>query len=512
MKKTAKGILCLTGVLAVLGGGYAALRLTEPTDEEVSSSESVPETEDTIILIHDSSITETDPETGETVEGVIKTVDVKNKEDELHVIQKTAKTEDSAATYTLDGYQDIPMNDSVIGTLANNANGLTTNETIEENCTNLEKFGLANPEITVDITYESGTALTLCIGNEAPKGGETYVMLKGTDTVYTVRDSALANYSKTTKELVDSTILKDPGQDNYPVVKKLTINRSDLEKDIILEYDEKNDDSNYTGGTSSSHVMVSPTSAYLSVERSTSITTGMFGLGSENIYSVHCKDADIAEAGLKDPFCTVTMSCDDGNEYVLLLSEPFTDDNGKKSCYAMMKDGKVIYTVSAEKAQWLTVQPIDIASKIFIGEYVWNITELKASTAEGTIADFKISRIDPDEEKTSLSASDFRTTLNGADFNSERYRQFYSFLISANAEEFALDAEIPDNKPTVSLEYTSSYDGSTKKLDFYEYSNFKSLVTIDGESKFFITKSYVDTMVENMKLLDTDSELKTTWK
>lgn len=38
----------------------------------------------------------------------------------------SAPTEDSAATYTLDGYEDIPLNTAVVGTLANNASHMVT--------------------------------------------------------------------------------------------------------------------------------------------------------------------------------------------------------------------------------------------------------------------------------------------------------------------------------------------------------------------------------------------------
>ena len=134
MSNGVKGIIGLSLVLAIMGGGYAALRLTEPEDandgDTTETTEAATEQQNRII-IYDSQVTGTDPETGESLEGVIKTVDVKNQTDELHVVQKTPKTEDSAATYTLDGYQDVVMRDTVIGTLANNANGLTTESVVE---------------------------------------------------------------------------------------------------------------------------------------------------------------------------------------------------------------------------------------------------------------------------------------------------------------------------------------------------------------------------------------------
>ncbi|MDE5569055.1 MAG: DUF4340 domain-containing protein, partial [Ruminococcus sp.] len=340
MKKSVKGIIGLSAALVVLGGGYAALMLTQPeeaTDENTSSESSETEQHE-VIIIHDENA-------GDST-GVIKTVDVKNSSGELHVVQKTPATDDSAATYTLDGYQDIAMKTAVIGTLANNANGMTSADVIEENCTNPAKFGLDSPEITVDIEYETGTEYKLLIGNEAPTGTVTYVMVDGIDTVFTVKNSTLANYSKTLMELVDTTVLESP--EETPVVETFKIEREDMDYDILIEYDHSNAENK--GGTSSSHIMKEPVEAYLGVERSTDVITGMFGLTASGIYSVHCEESDIAEAGLANPFCTVSMECDDGNDYKLLLSESFTDSEYGKCCYAMLEGGNVIFILTPAQA------------------------------------------------------------------------------------------------------------------------------------------------------------------
>lgn len=513
MNKTAKGIVALAGVLAVLGGGYAALRLTDPGETEESSVSSEDDSSQHVVIIHDDKVTGEAPETGETLMGTVVHVQVKNETDDLSVIPNpAAATDENASKFTLEGYEDLPLRGAVIGTLANNANGLTTEAVIEENCTDLAKFGLADPKITIEVTYETGTEKTLLVGDSAPTGDATYVMVEGVDTVYTVRSSAMANYSNTLFDFVDTTIVADPGQENYPKVESVLIEREDLEGgDMYIEYDKRSDDEGYTGGTSASHIMIRPTEAFLSVERSTAITTGIFGLSAEDIYSVHCQESDIAEAGLKDPFCTVTIKCGDGNTYKLLLSEPFTSGEGAKSCYAMLDGGNVIYIVSTEKAQWATVTPVDIASKIFIGAYVWNITDLTAEAGSDK-AEIKLTRKDPSAELETFSAEDFNATLNGKTFDSERFRQFYSFLIGANAEEFALNEKIPEGEPAAAITYTDSYSGETTKVEFYELSAMKDLIVINGQSKFTISKSYVETLIGNMKRLDSDEEFVLTWK
>ena len=506
MKKQVKGIIGLGAVLVLLGGGYAALRLTDPdkNDSGESSAEllAVDDTEskgEGVLLISDN---------GE--EATVSEAFVKNETDELHVIMLTEPTDTSAATYTLDGYQDLDMNTAVIGTLVNNGNGLTSLALIEENSESLEKFGLAEPAITVDFIYESGTERTLYIGDNAPSGSGVYVMTDESTSVYTASVSALANYSKTLNEFVEKTVLEEPAEEDYPIIKSLKIEREDLDYDILIEYDELSDDEGYTGGTSATHVMVEPIDCYLTVERSSDITNGMFGLNAEDIYALHCQESDIAQAGLSEPFCKVTMSCDDGNVYVLLLSEIFTDDDGKH-CYGMLEGGNVIYVLSPDDAKWVTVLPIDIASKIMIASYVWNVSDLSVKCSSGDEESFHIALNDDSISISDAKAEDFTVTKNGKAFDTERYRQFYSFLVSTNAEEFALGEDIPDSEPMATLTYTDSYTGKTTTIDFYDYSSMKALIAVDGKSKFFCTKSYVNTLIENVKRINTGEDYKTTW-
>ena len=62
------------------------------------------------------------------------------------------------------------------------------------------------------------------------------------------------------------------------------------------------------------------------------------------------------------------------------------------------------------------------------------------------------------------------------------------------------------------VELNDSFTGETMKLDFYENSAMTALIAVNGESKFTITKSYVDTLIDNIKRIKGDEEFVTTWK
>ena len=517
MKKEVKGIIALSAVLAVLGGGLAVMKLTEKPEENNSSvvEETTQPEGAGIILVEDSTSpprpTAADEITNGFAESYVKTVRVVNQTDELNVILKNAPADSTPATYTLRGYEELDVDTSLVGTLANNADGLVSASLIEEDSKELGKYGLEQPSVTVELEYGSGNVRKFYIGDTAPIKSQTYLRVEGSNDVYTVATSAIANYSKTPKEFINKTILAEPSEDEYPVINSLRIERDDIDYDILLELGKYTNDSN-AGGTSAAHVMVEPVEVGITVERSQDITNGMFGLRADDIYRLHCKEADIAEAGLSDPFCHVTMSCDDGNDYILLLSEQFADEDGDKYCYGMLEGGKVIYTIKAEDARWVSVMPVDMASRMMVTSMVWNITEYSISCSNGDSVSFEITPLRDDITVTNASAEDYTVKKNGEECEFERFRALYGFLINGNGEDLAFGEPVPDNEPLMTLKYTDSYIKETVTMEFYEKSAMTALVVINGESKYTCSLSYVNTFIENVKRAETGEEYLTTWK
>ena len=52
----------------------------------------------------------------------------------------------------------------------------------------------------------------------------------------------------------------------------------------------------------------------------------------------------------------------------------------------------------------------------------------------------------------------------------------------------------------------------TVKIDFYENTTMTALIAVDGKSKYICSKAYVDTLVDNIKKIETGEDYVTTWK
>lgn len=528
MKKQVKGIIGLGAVLVVLGGGLAVLKYTDTDDDTDSSSVSVEMPDQQkgsgIILVQDSDeLPGTEPklnEAGEPVEpieGKVKKIHIKNETSQFDVLVKEdEKLDDGTQTfkYNIDGYEDLDVDSSLLSTLSYNINGITSAQLIEENCQDLKKFGLDSPSITGEMTYESGRVKKYYMGIKNPADtSKTYFMVEGCKNVYTVENSYIANYSKTPKEFVKTLLVeKADSKDDLSNVDSVVVKRKDLEYDVVLKYNARLADGK-SGGSSAVHEMIKPVKSFLSVESSSEITHGIFGLNADEVYAVHCTDSDKKAAGLDDPFCRAEIDCGGGVKYVLLFSDVKVDegdkdniDDDKKYCYMMLEGGNTIYTISPDKAKWVTFMPVDIASRIVFGSYVWNIDTITISDNQGDKADFEIKPLDTTKDRYSLHTEDFEVKKNGAAFDGERYRKLISYLIDINGESFAFDEPKPTGKPMLSVKLKDGYLNEEHTYEFYDHSMMNVLIVVDGESRFYGSKKTVNDLIENLKKIDSGEE------
>lgn len=79
---------------------------------------------------------------------------------------------------------------------------------VDENATNLEQFGLANPPITVAFKAEGGASGTLKLGNKNATQGEIYALKNDEKRVFLVSAFQETSFNRKTFDLRDKKILK----------------------------------------------------------------------------------------------------------------------------------------------------------------------------------------------------------------------------------------------------------------------------------------------------------------
>lgn len=497
MKKGTKSILAGTGALVLLSGALVALKLTEPSDS-VESNTDATESDKVSTLLW-----EKDPAT-------VKQISVQNTEDSYEVnavITETVNEETGEAeedrSYVIKGCEELSY-DTLVNTFATKGSTITTVDTIAEHASDLSIYGLAEPSATVTLTYDDDSQTTFYIGDVSPLSTETYFMQEGDETVYTVQTNYVSTFLQKPEYFVSKTLEPALAEDDTTVLEQISIDRQDLEYTLLMEYDHFYDELE-NGGTAAYHKITSPVVCYLNPEYSADTTSAIFGLAADEVVQVHPTKEKLAACGFDDPFCTVSFTTDAGRTMTLQIGDTYAlsdEETTDTYYYAYYSEYDVLYGFLPDSLPWEDVQIADIASKLVFTTYVWDVGELEISA--------------PDMEPFVLtgqgsSKDDFIAKLNGKEIDVERFRTFYTFILKTYAEDILLDGTVPNEEPLASITMKRQDGLQTQVVEFYESEGLKVLIVVDGEPVFKCRKAFVDTLLHNCEIFETDEAFTTHW-
>lgn len=294
MRKKNKGVLILVIVLVLLLAVYFGLRAWNTSQEEKEEAEQEAAT------VH---VTDTAAE-----DIVSLKFNVGNGDLEF-------SKEDDQWYYTQD--KDFPLQQSYPEDMAEAVGGITADRELTDG-DSLDAYGLDDPAYTVQYTDADGNVTELLFGDMT--GDDYYVMISGSDTVYTVGSSVIEplNYS-----------LEDMAQlDSYP-----SIGSGNLVEEVIIQdgetttYDSENED------------------------QAEDIAAVAGGLGAVTLseaadYSVEDEDLDMYGLDEDSRITVEATYTQDDEEQLLTLYIGNEDGNGNR--YVMLNDSRIVYLISDE--------------------------------------------------------------------------------------------------------------------------------------------------------------------
>ena len=326
--------------------------------------------------------------------------------------------------------------------------------------------------------------------------------MAGEKTVYTVSTSVVEPYLKPEMHYLGTSLTAEQAEDDDRLVMSTRVERKDLDYDMYFVFDPFYEENN-NSGSAALHVMQEPIFALLNAEKSADATHGLFGLSASEVLTPFPTDADKQKAGLDDPFAKVTTVLSDNSEMQLLLGNTYTNDDGETLYYGYYEGIDCIYGFSKDDTLYATMMPEDVTSKIIIDMYVWDV---------GT-ANYHAGSNELDFTVIGESADDAVVKLNGESYeNIERYRQLYSYLLKAAAEDLIL-TEPDDVGAEMASVYVAMQDNSRHyDIKFYEAGGMKAYIEIDGQIRFRCRKSYVTTLIHNIEIFgDETQEFTMSW-
>lgn len=486
MKSNVKLLIAAAITLAVLVGAAAALTLLGRVDEE-------PETEETAAAEEVSSrlLYEKDS-------NLISDIHVKNSSDEYDIVKY------SDDKWFVSDFIGVPHSSAAISDILESAASLTSQQIASENAEDLSVYGLAEPRAEVTVTFEDSaeTVKEILVGADSPSAGLTYLCFKGESKVYAVNTSDIRSYLDDRFSFLAKTVYtaKQAEDENdttdYSRVNSITISRKDIDYDIVLEYDARQDDEDFISGNSSTHIMTNPVRLDLNPDTSYDVLNDVFNLTATDIAVVAPTDEIMAQFGLDDPFGEVSFDIV-GGDFRLLIGNEYVDDSGKvlgRYCYA---DGiDIIYMFNTDSIPWATVMPLDITMTMITSTYIYNISSIDVETADSK-----------NHFALSGGSDNFTVTCNDSDVTADNFKSFYQFILRAPAEELYL--EETDAPADISIKI--AYTGGTDVIEFIKSEDRKTIVRLNGKTSFKLRTAYTSRLMENLEHLLNGEEMVETW-
>ncbi len=137
----------------------------------------------------------------------VEKINIDNGTEKIELSKESPYSEDEALAHISGWYINAPYEGvysvafSKMSEVIYGVDMLQQTETIEENATDLESYGLSNSDFSITLTSDDAEE-TLVIGNPA-KDQQYYAMVEGEDTVYTIETAALDPFSYQAFDLVD---------------------------------------------------------------------------------------------------------------------------------------------------------------------------------------------------------------------------------------------------------------------------------------------------------------------
>lgn len=478
MSTRTKNIIYGSSVLLILIGVLTFLILTEDNKDENTTGSTSSNLE---ILLNDRPVSD------------IVNISVSNQLGEYVV-----KNENDV--WKVDEYQKFPNSKSAYDSFVASAGVISAHSKVEDDASNLEKYGLATPKAKVSTLFKDETSFEINLGNMAPDKSGYYMSVKDKKTVYIIKPTNSEMFLKSPLQFVDKKIVEDMPKDKAPAITKLQIADPNLSKPIIIS---KNPEVDLTSEENKSKVIsayeiTSPLKFYADDTKVESILMGMYGLTAVDVVAVSPNSKKLEEYGFNKPTMTVTLEAN-SKTYTIKIGKGIegehSDDEvvGKEeehshdidSHYVMLDGVDIVYKVGLSSLPWLSFDYKKVLSPSIVTPFIDN---LKSISIKGEDKNYLMEFSD--------TGDNLKVKINGTDIDTAKYRTYYQDLLSVPIIE--LSDEKPGGKPkfTIEFNYKKESHGSDK-VEFVYYSERKMGAILNNQTYFVVNREYVDKIAEN---------------
>lgn len=476
MNASTRNLIIVAAGVVVLGGVTAALMLTGGgKDGTVSSASSTTAIE----LVSKKS------------EDIVS-MSVKNKKGSYTLIPVVSQITASAAsspaasgtetTYTVEGLNGVSVDKMLTGQVVQNGYSLVASKNLGA-ATNLEEFGLKDPQAEVKVKFKDGSSYNYKIGSLCPTDNSSYYMCgENSNNVYMVSiDAGLldsVNYF-ISKEMLNIT--SSTGENDFTQIR---LSGKNFAKPITIQK------------TDTVTSITSPVSAETDITNYGALEKSLASLTADAVEAVNPDAAALKKYGLDAPAAVAEFTVNKGS-YKLLLG----NKNGDKY-YAMLGGQNVVYLVSQSSVSaWAETNVFALRNKFLEMPLIQTVKFI--SVTQGTATETLTVTRTKDEAKSTQDKPVYTYKATGTagkalDYEKD-FKPFFQQLISVELLEPA--ETVPSGEPVCTVQYSYFDKTETDTVRFYKSSDRRYTATVNGKVFGTVVSADADKVIESFKQL-----------
>lgn len=405
------------------------------------------------------------------------------------------KTGTDATQYTLVGFEDLEIRGDQAGLLANLCSTLSFNSVSCEDATDkLSDFGMDKPRAVATVTFNDNTKAIIKLGADAPQNLGSYVMFGSGKAVYLCDKESTEVLLFGITDLMDLNINSAASDTDNNTLKSASISGSNFSDTIVLE--PCTDDA-----VNADYVLTAPNSSLADNTEASNISGGIRGLYATSVKAVNPSSAQLSKLGLSTPYAEIKAEYPDCTVDII-AAKPDSSGN----VLIMEKDGKLVYSISAEKVAW-----VNTSYEKLLPDYVFEAQLAYVSSVEVDGYKFTVTTEEKnvaDENGDVSTTKETNTSYNGKALDEGNFETFFYNLTLLKKRDKLVSS--PSGSADLTVTYSYSNGRADDVLKFYKTGD-NHTVTINGVTSGTVNSTYVTKLKAQAKSVSKDDNVKSFW-
>lgn len=460
--KRSRNLLIVGGILVLLGGSYAYLKL-QPTG--------------------------TPEQTAAPVKPVIQIVQLKENDLARITIRSERETFSLVKVdenWGIESPRPVKADLTALYGLLSGFINLTAEEIVDPDPQDLAQYGLAKPAVTAVAELNDRTTRTYYLGDKIPTGAGFYFKAGDDPRVFLISNADGSRFSYSLAELRDLSLpainpqeltyfkLSRPGRATIEIVPNDQLSGAAAQYQL------------------SAWKMIQPyrEPKQVNSDRFKPILESLAGLDSFN-GAVDDNPSDLGKYGLQPARAELTVK-DRVSQLQLLIGK----ERDENSVYCKTDDAKTVFTISKDRLASLDAKPLDLIDKFV---YIVNIDNVDRITvaAAGRTHTITIGRR-PKSGSSSEAETETVFRVDGKTVPDKAFRKYYQSLIGLmiEAENDRTSASGAFDLQTVF--YLNKGAKREVRIDYIPYNQDFDAVVSDGKTEFLISREQVRGMLKQL--------------